>query len=216
MSNKKSIQFLTLGLLITVTLITLGSSCGKDKNSSKPCRGGRYSFEATSEFYPQKEVYNVGDTIILNSNIPRILYDNVSNQNIDYANSLGIGCTFNGSIMDTVNQRINEGFNNFEIINIIGTSSAIVNLPNLGVNILYKENQSGYSSKFGVKLKSKGLFYLVVNNLGSQGIAGQDCTNAGFNMVVTNSNKHINLFQYALNYTPDALLQKSIYCFRVQ
>lgn len=63
MINKKSIQFLILGLLITAALITLASSCGKDKNSSKPCRGGRYSFEATSEISPQREVYNVGDTI---------------------------------------------------------------------------------------------------------------------------------------------------------
>ena len=216
MSNKKSIQFLTLGLLITVTLITLGSSCGKDKNSSKPCRGGRYSFEATSEFYPQKEVYNVGDTIFFNSSIPKILYDYVSIQNVDYSNSLGIGGTFTGIYMDTVNQRINEGFNNFEVINLIGTTSQFTNPSNLGINTRYLENQNNYRFKLGLKLKSKGLFYLVATNLGSQGIAGQDCTNAGFNMVVTNSNKHINLFQYALNYTPDALLQKSIYCFRVQ
>ena len=71
-------KFLTLGWLITATLITLASSCGKDKNSSKPCRGGRYSFSATSEFTPQKEVYNLGDTIFLNSIIPKTLYDFVS------------------------------------------------------------------------------------------------------------------------------------------
>lgn len=206
---------LNKGLLITATLFTLASSCGKD-NGSKPCRGGRYSFVATSEFSPQREVYNVGDTIFFTSSFPKILYDYVSIQNVDYSNSLGVGGNFNAIIMDTINHRINEGFNNFEIINFIGTSSPISNSPNLGVNILYQENQSHYSIKLGVKLKSKGLFYLVSTDLGSQGITGKDCTNAGFDMTVTNTNKHINLFQYALNYTPDAMLQKSIYCFRVQ
>ena len=65
-------------------------------------------------------------------------------------------------------------------------------------------------------MKTKGLFYIGVTNLGSQGLVGKDCTNAGFSMTVTNTNKNINLFQYALNYTPDAMLQKSIYCFRVR
>ena len=49
-------KFLTIGLLITATLFILGSGCGKDKNRSKPCSRGRYSFAATNEFSPQREV----------------------------------------------------------------------------------------------------------------------------------------------------------------
>jgi hypothetical protein len=60
------------------------------------------------------------------------------------------------------------------------------------------------------------LFYTGVTNLGSNGIRGQDCTNAGFGMTVINSNKNLHLFQNAMGYAPDALLSKNIYCFRVQ
>ena len=78
------------------------------------------------------------------------------------------------------------------------------------------ENSDNYELKASVKLLSKGLFYFVVTDLGSQGIRGQNCTNAGFNMTVTNTNKNLHLFQNALGYSPDAILAKSIYCFRVQ
>lgn len=118
--------------------------------------------------------------------------------------------------MDTINRTAVEGLDNFELINFIGSATPISNSPNLGVNIFFAEQASVYHAKFGLKLKSKGLFYIGVTNLASKGIVGKSCTNAGFDMTVTNSNKNINFFQYALGYTPDALLQKSIYCFRVQ
>ena len=165
---RKLYNNIRLGLLITATLFILGSGCGKNEDGSKPCSGGRYSFVATSEFSPQREIYNVGDTIFLNSTIPKNLYDIVSLQNIDCSSSLGIGGTIGFGYMDTV--------------------------TNMGIDA----------------------YVIGVNNLGSQGLSGKDCTNAGFEMTVTNTNKNINLFQYALNYTPDAMLQKSIYCLRVR
>ena len=104
MKSRKLYCNVTLGLLITATLFILGSGCGKDNDGSKPCREGRYSFVATSEFSPQQEIYNVGDTIFLNSTISKILYDNVSLQNVDYSNSLGIGGNLNTAKMDTIIQ----------------------------------------------------------------------------------------------------------------
>jgi hypothetical protein len=208
-------KFLTIGLLITATLFILGSGCGKDKNSSKPCSGGRYSFMATSEFSPQKEVYNVGDTIFLNSILSKTLFDNASNQNIDYSNSLGIGGTLTFGYMDTITHIGIDAYSKFATIPLVGTVSQITTVPEKGVNSKYQEGVN-YQFKLAIKLTQKGLYVLGVTDLGSQGIAGKDCTNAGFAMTVTNTNKNINLFQYALNYTPDAMLQKSIYCFKVQ
>ena len=106
-------KFLTIGLLITAALFTLGSGCGKNNDGSKPCSGGRYSFEVTSEFSTQREVYNLGDTIFLNSTFSKTLYDNISQKNIDYSNSLGIGGNFNTAKMDTVNHIAVEGLDNF-------------------------------------------------------------------------------------------------------
>ena len=208
-------NFSKMLLLITATAFFLGFSCNKD--SSKPCTMVTpYSFNVTSEFTPQKEIYNIGDTIFLTSSFPKVLINMVSNQQIDYSNSLGVGGNFNMAMMDTVNQVAIEARNNFEVINIFGTTTPISNSPNLGVNIFYVEQTNTYNARFGLKLQSKGLFYIGVTNLGSQGLIGKDCTNAGFNMTITNSNKNLNLFEYALGYAPDAMLAKNIFCFRVQ
>jgi hypothetical protein len=209
---------LNIGLLIAAALYTLVSSCGKDNNSSKPCRGGRYSFTVTSEFSPQREIYNVGDTIYLNSNFSKTLYDNVSLQNVDYSNSLGVGGNISTSQLDTVNNIVKYALDKFTVFDKIGTTTQLQNqsILNSGKNIFFYESPNFYEFKIGFILKEKGLYMLGINDLGSQGIAGKDCTNAGFSMTVTNTNKNLNLFQYALGYAPDALLQKSIYCFRVQ
>ena len=208
-------NILRIGLLITATQFMLSTSCNKD--GSKPCANYTpYGFNVTSEFNPQREIYNVGDTIFLNSLFPKTLLDNISNQNIDYSNSINISGNFNTIYMDTITHAIQESFNRFSVSVLKGQQSPITNSPNLGINIFYFENPSNYQFQMSIKLLAKGLFYIGVTNLSSQGLVGKNCTNAGFNMTVTNSNKNINLFQYALGYTPDALLQKSIYCFRVQ
>ncbi len=207
-------KLLQMMLLITATSFLFGSTC--NKNGSKPCRNAPYSFNVTSEFSLQKEVHNVGDTIFLTSTFPKILTNLVSNQQVDYSNSIGVGGNFNMAKMDTVNKVAIEARNNFELINLIGTTTPITNSPNLGVNIFYVEQANTYNAKFGLILKSKGLFYIGLTDLSSQGLRGQDCTNAGFNMTVINSNKNLNLFQYALGYSPDAMLAKYIFCFRVQ
>ncbi len=201
-------------LLITAIPLLFAASCNKDK--TMPCVNTAYSFAVTAEITPQRMVYNVGDTIFLTSSFSKTLMDLVGNYNFDYSNSVGISGNLNALKMDTINHVAVEGLNNFEVLNFIGSTTPISNSPNLGVNIFFVEQPSIYNAKFGLKLKSKGIFYIGVTNLASKGIQGKNCTNAGFDMTVTNSNKNFNLFQYALGYTPDALLQKTIYCFRVQ
>ena len=83
-------NYLKLVLLITATPIMYGNSC--NKNGSKPCTMVTpYIFSVTSEFSPQKEIYNIGDTIFLTSTFPTNLTNLISNQQADYSNSVGIG-----------------------------------------------------------------------------------------------------------------------------
>lgn len=204
---------LKIVLLITATQFLFAISC--KKNTSRPCRDAQYSFNVTSEFSPQREIYNVGDTIFLNSSFPKSLLNLISNQQVDYSNSVSIGGNITFGYMDTILQSGVDSYSKFEVVSKIGSYSQITNTPNKGINTFYLENSS-YELKLGIICKQKGLFVIGVTDLGSQGLRGQNCTNAGFNMTVINTNKHFNLFQYALNYYPDAMLQKSIYCFRVQ
>ena len=202
-------------LLITVMPFFIAAKCNKDQ--TRPCFGGTvYSFAVTAEFTLQREVYNLGDTVFLASSFPKTLIDDISNQSINYSNSLAIAGNIRGIYMDTITRSISYNLSAFELVNFIGTYTFISNSQNEGLNMFYKENNNNYEIKIGFKCLKKGLYYLGITDLASKGIIGKDCTNAGFNMTVSNSNKNINLFQYALGYTPDALLQKSIYCFRVQ
>ena len=212
----KIINILKMMLLITATPILFGSSCNKD--GSKPCRNAPYSFDVTSEFSPQKEIYNVGDTIFLTSSFPKNLTSQISNQQVDYSNSLGVGGSISTSILDTANKQVQYALDKFTVFDLKGSSSQSQNqnIMNAGKNVLFFESNNSYELKIGFILKQKGLYMLGMNNLGSQGLRGKDCTNAGFNMTVTNINKNLQLFQYALSYPADAMLAKSIFCFRVQ
>ena len=203
-------------LLITATSFLFGSSC--NKNGSKPCRDAAFSFNVTSEFNPQREVYNIGDTILLTSTFSKNLINSISNQQVDYSNSLGVGGSFSTSILDTAIKQVQYALDKFTVADLIGSSSQPQNqnILNAGKNVLFFESINSYELKIRFILKQKGLYMLGMDNLGSQGLRGQDCTNAGFNMTVTNSNKNLHLFQYALGYAPDAMLAKNIFCFRVQ
>jgi hypothetical protein len=207
-------NILKIGLLITATQFLMASGCNKD--SSKPCAlVTPYSFNVTSEFSPQKEVYNIGDTIYLNSTFPKTLTNLISNQQVDYSNSIGIGGTIAFTYLDTLNKKFIESFSKFEIIPLKGTYSQTTNVSETGINNKYYEDIN-YEFKIAVKTRQKGIFWINYTDLISKGLVGKNCTNAGFSMTVKNTNKNFNLFQYAMGYTPDALLQKSIYCFRVQ
>ena len=214
MFNIKSIQILKIGLLITATQFLFANSCKKE-GGTKPCIISDYEFSVTSEFSPQKEVYNIGDTIYFNSTFPKNLFNTISQKQVDYSNSVGIGGGIAFGYMDTVLQTGVDSYSKFQVIQKVGTFTQITTVPEKGISSLYSET-SNYSFKIGIICKQKGLFALGVSDLGSNGLNGQNCTNATFDMTVTNSNKNINLFQYALGYLPDALAQKTIYCFRVQ
>jgi hypothetical protein len=67
-----------------------------------------------------------------------------------------------------------------------------------------------------IKLLEKRLFGIGISNINSNGLRGKDSTNLSFNMIVTNSNMNLSLFQYALGYLADNILAKYIYCFRVE
>jgi hypothetical protein len=202
-------------LLITLTPILFSSTCNKD--GSKPCSMiTPYSFNVTSEFSPQKEIYNIGDTIFLTSTFPKILTNLISSQQVNYSNSLGIGGSLTFGLLDTILKAGLDSYSKFKVITSIGSFSQITNTPNKGIVTNYLETSTEYKISLAIKLLEKGLFVIGISNLNSNGIRGKDCTNAGFNMTVSNPNKNLNLYQYALGYPADNMLAKNIYCFRVQ
>lgn len=103
-----------------------------------------------------------------------------------------------------------------DFISFIGTVGNEVLIPSEAKSVLYSELSSLYSLKIAVVLKQRGMFVFYIPNMVCNGIRGKNCTNASFDMNVTNTEKHFNLFQYALGFPADALHLKNGYCFRVQ
>ncbi|MEJ7822823.1 MAG: hypothetical protein WKF85_10905 [Chitinophagaceae bacterium] len=208
------IKFIRFGLLITTIQFILGASCNKD--NSRPCRNG-YSFDATSIWNPEKQTYTVGDTIILSSEISKTLNDLVNpSLVINYSNTIAIGGGIGIGYLDTITRTALPGRNYFDLVTVIGSLTESSVAPDQGPAFIYKETLDKYELKVGLICKQKGIYGLSVSNLKSPGIRGKNCTNADFSMTVTNPDKHISLYQYALGFLPDADGMKRIYCFRVQ
>jgi hypothetical protein len=203
-------------LLITAIPLLFAASCKKE-NSTKPCVGNAYIFATTSNWSLQREIYNIGDTIFLNSSFSKNLNDLVGNYNVDYSNSTGI----NGSItlfeLDSIQHLTIDAVEKFNFTPISGNISNNNNKPARIKDYLYQELTNIYSFKLGIIPKSKGIYTMFISDLTSQGIVGKNCTNASFTNTLTNSNKNINLFQYAMNRPPASQFEiDRIYCFRVQ
>ena len=205
-----------IGLLITATQFLLSSGCRKNKTT--PCVFGGYSFAVTSEWNTQKEIYNVGDTIYLTSIFSKTLNDLVNPSiNINYSNSAGIGGSYAFYELDTILHQVKGAVSKFEFLPITGIISNGEIVPNEQKNILYAELTNTYSFYLKVVVKTKGIYAFFISNLSSNGIRGKNCTNAGFSNTLTNTNKNLNLFQYAMNRPPASQFEiDRIYCFRVQ
>jgi hypothetical protein len=204
------------GLLITAAQFLLFAKCNKDKTG---CLSNitTYSFSANAEWNPQQEVYNIGDTVYLNSLIPKMITDNISNTLVNYSNSTGIYSDLGIAYLDTVTRQALPAKDSFKFISLIGSFVERTINKNQGINFLYSETATNYQFKGAVVCLKKGIYSFSVDNCISAGISGKNCTKASFNMTITNTDKHLHLHQYALGVNPnDPFLQQHGYDFRVQ
>lgn len=209
------INYLKIGLLITVAQFLLASGCGK--NSTKPCSNTSYSFSVTSEWSPQQEVYYRGDTIYLNSTFSNSLLDAISGNTINYANSVGIGGAAAFFELDTVAHQPIGSTSKFDFYSEIGTIGNEVTIPSQSKSIFYKELSSTYALKIKIVAKQKGIYAFFIPDLKSAGLIGKNCSNGSFVNILTNTTRGLNLFQYAMNRPPASQFEiDRIYCFRVQ
>ncbi len=202
-------------IITCITIIFLHSGCCKD--CTKPCPRGGYVFKAEGIFSPQTASYKVGDTIYFTSLIPKIQQDQINpSMTVNYENSTGILGNIGFFEFDTLSKKIVLSALKFSCFSIAGSVSPIATDNNRGFNYSYNEESIDYQLTIGIKPLQKGNFVISVLSPSSAGLRGKDCTNAGFGMTVTNSDKHIDIWQSSLGRLPDIQEEKTIYCFRVQ
>lgn len=207
-------KIIKIGLLITATQFLFANSCKKQGTSPCP-QATPFNFNVTCSFTPQQEIYNVGDTIFLFSSFSKSLLNTISNQQVNYNNSVGIGGDVGIAYPDQSSLQNKPAKDSFDFISINGMFTPRPINQSQGINTKYIEN-SDYSFRGGIICRKKGVYAISVDNLVSKGLNGENCTNANFNMLVTNNNKHINLYQNILGIVLDQYSIDRIYCFRVQ
>ena len=204
-------------ILITISQLIIGSSCRKNGTSCNSTQAA-YSFRVTSEWSPQKVVYSIGDTITLFSSFPKTLQNFLGTSSlIDFGNSTGIGGSHAFYELDS-NQNIVKGaLMKLEFFPVVGDVRPGVNVPDKQKSISYQELPNAYQFKLKIVLRSKGIYAFFISDLASSGINGKNCTQAGFTNTVSNTDKNLNLFQYAMNRPPASQFEtERIFCFRVQ
>ena len=213
---RTTINILKTGLLITAAQFLLSSGC--NKNSTTPCQNATYSFAVTCNYSPEREIYNIGDTIFFESIFPKTLTSLLNPSTIvDYSNSTGIGGDIRIYYLDTITRQPLPGKDSFAFASIIGNFQERTGNQNSGINTLFFETSQNYHFKGAIICRKKGIYGFGVSDLISNGIRGKNCTNAGFVMTGTNPNKHLHLHQYTLGVDPnDPMLQRIGYDFRVQ
>ncbi|WP_298301648.1 hypothetical protein, partial [Hydrotalea sp.] len=180
-------------------------------------RGSVYSFLASAEWSPQKEVYKVGDTLYLTSIIPKTLTDQINTSIVvDYSNSDGIYGDIPVRIVDTVMKQVLPAKDSFQFISIVGNFQERTFNQKDGINFNYLETPTNYQFRGAMVCKGKGIYALGVSDLLSGGLRGKNCMKAVFKMTITNSNKNLGLYQNVLGITLDADGIQRGYAFRVQ
>lgn len=202
-------------IILSVSITIMSASCNKE--SSKPCRNAVYSFNVTSTFTPEKEIYNIGDTILFFSEFPKNLTNNsYPNASIDYSNAVNIAGDITFSIFDSLAQHLYPAKDSFSFISTEGSFKERTSLMNQGINFLYFEKPTSYVFSGKFVCRRKGNYALGVFDFSVQGIKGKDCTNASFVMTVTNVNKHFYIYQNIFGVPPEQYTLQRGYVFRVQ
>ena len=178
---------------------------------------GGYSFEATSEWSPQRRICGVGDTLYLTSTIPKTLTDGINTSIVvDFSNSVAIGGGIGMGYVDTVQRIPVPGRSKFSFFAIMGTIGERAVAADQGPAFTYAEQPTSYVFKCGIICKERGIYVFSVSDLKSPGIRGKDCTNADFSITLTNSEKNLDLYEVATGIILDADGRKRGFAFRVQ
>lgn len=211
------INFFRIGLLIAAVQILSSASCNKDGTSCLSTRTV-YSFIVTSEWSPQKEVYNISDAILLTSTFSKSLTDLANpSLTINYSNSTGIGGNITIYKLDTILKQVEDAADKFDYHALKGELKTSDLKPSRIKDTYYEEVPSSYNLIVSITAKEKGIYAIFISDLLSRGISGENCTKANFVNTLTNTNKNVNLFQHAIGRPPASQYEiDRIYCFRVQ
>lgn len=184
----------------------------------KPCHEPDYTFSIKTSFSSEKDSMRLGDTLWLSCETPTEMEDLNTKNLINFVGAENFGTAI-------VVQNIKEWFTSdreavdcFDFIKVDGEIYSIQTLdPKRVKQISFLESNGRYNFKFGIIAKKRGLYIFTIPDIPAVVYRKdkEQCGKAGFEILSSNVDKHLYLFEDYLALTLSNYDKKHCYCIKV-
>lgn len=182
----------------------------------KPCNESDHQFSINSNFLPEKDSMNVGDTLILTCVTSKIMYDEATNTDINFRNAQNFGSALVISDVSKFLSAKRGAVDSFNFILVMGEIYTDSNLdPNGTKQLKFSETNNNYELKANIIPMRKGVYIFSIGDNPSVFIQGKGkCGKASIEILNNNTNKHLYLFENSLGQL-SVFHKKHSYCLKV-
>lgn len=198
-------------LIILISAFVFINSC------RKPCSEPNYSFSIKGYFTPEKDSVRVGDTLYFISETPTELKDVNTNIEVKYSEAVNLG---SGIIITDISKWYNGengAVDSFSFFNLIGNAYTDPNWAAHDTKQLrFEEANEKYQLKIGIVAQKPGAYAFFVGDAVNVYRRGKPyCGIAKFEILNSNTNQHLYIFENLLNGEMSDYDKKHTYCIKV-
>ncbi len=202
---------IVLFILLLFWLLFSGATCTKES----ACKEIKHQFRGSFKVSPDIDSIRIGDTIFLESRIPYILTDQLTNEIVEFKNASNISVSVSIDKLLAGNNSIGC-VNCFELKPMPGTSIPMNISPDRNTHYAFVKTDTGYHLKLAIIPKQIGSFCIGTSDAGDAYPDGDRCRKALFHFRFENTNQHLYLYlQTRPGYTPSQYEIDHLYCFKV-
>jgi hypothetical protein len=196
-------------IILVVTLVFI--------ECHKPCNEPDYTFKTGEFFSPEVDSIKIGDTLWLQSIVPKLQEDINTQQQVDFSHAQNMGSTLIISDIYRFSNSDRGAIGKFEYFKKTGNIFSDPKLDSSGVKQLaYYETDSSYTLEIGMIAKDTGNYILTVtDNLGVYRKGETRCGVASFEIINQNNNRHQYLFENVIGTLSEYDTEHS-YCIKVK
>ena len=193
---------------ILLCIIVVISGC------DKPCNEPDYDFSVFESFSPERDSMNIGDTLYLNCEIPKMEKDNNTGQVINFSN---LGNLSDHLLITDISKFFapkREAADSFSYINIYGK---IYSDNNGAKQLQFMETDSSYRLKLGLILLKAGLYvFTIPDATGVYRNGHLKCGVGNYAVLNTNVDKQLYLFEDLWGAIISTYDRNRSYCIKVK
>ncbi len=193
------IKFKIVTVLMILYIITIFNTC---KKNGLGCTESSIYFSVDAKVYPDKDSINIGDTILVDINIPTTLPDQF-NKMIDYSNANNLGTDMGFVKLVNVSPIQLEDAVPYFTFYIISGKETPSPSGKLIKEYTFEENNGRYIFKLCIIPKRSGTFRFNIGNAVNVIREGNSCPKAEFDYLLKNTTtQHYYLYPGGSGVTP--------------